>query len=142
MESIVVIQISLGNIPGPLHASVHHQAHKGRRLHIYIMYAVAQFPSHPEYFPLHLIHECLKGPASGKAVQHIQHHCRKGQAVDIGDIHPCSRDDEFPAGRHGIIASILRAVTQFFESRDNHVIVGILREAKPLFGQLGSQFID
>ena len=143
VKTIVVVNTAEGDVPSVFQTAIHHQGKERSRENVKV-FGVFTHLIHPF---LNLFCHGLKeggivggvGQMSGNG---FAHNIREAQRIDIGNFHSSSRYDEFPAGRHGIIACILRAVAQFFKSRDNHVIVGILREAKPLFGQLGSQFID
>ena len=71
----------------------------------------------------------------------VQHHLRIVQRVDIGDVVSDSGNDKFPARRHDIAARVLQFVAHFHERGNHHVVVGILRETKPLFGEKGAVIV-
>ena len=52
---------------------------------------------------------------------------------------PLPGDDEFPAGRHHIIARILQLISMRNQRRDDHLVIAVLRETQPFAGQFAGQ---
>ena len=65
-----------------------------------------------------------------------------GYRADVRNIHAFAGDDEFPARRHGVIARVLRRIAHIDQRGNDHIIIGVLREAQPLLGKLRTQIIQ
>ena len=65
-----------------------------------------------------------------------------GDRADVGNVHRNAGDDELPAGRDGVVARILEVVAHLHQRGDDHVVVGVLREAQALLGQLCAQLVE
>ena len=71
----------------------------------------------------------------------LAHHLRQRHGADVGNVHGHAGDDELPAGGHGVVARVLKVVAQLDKAGNDHVVVGVLREAQPLLGELGAVFV-
>ena len=91
----------------------------------------------------HLLQQRLKAVAVPQLRKnYIAHQLRVGDCADVGNVHRNARDDELPAGCDGVVARVLELVAHLHQRGNDHVVVGVLREAQALLGQLSAQLVE
>ncbi len=80
-------------------------------------------------------------PRRQVAAQNLVHQLREIHRADVGNVISHVRDDELPTRGNHIVDRILVVVTQFLQSLNHHVVVGILRETKTDFSQFRPLFV-
>ena len=91
----------------------------------------------------HGLEQSFKVPARRQVcAQHFIDQFREVDRADVGNVVADLRDDEFPAGGDHVVDRVLVVIAEFLQTFDHNVVVGILREAEPDFGQFGSFLIE
>ena len=73
--------------------------------------------------------------------QHFVHQLGEVDGADVGNVVAHAGNDELPAGGNHIVHRVGVIVAQARQAFDDHIVVGILREAEANFGQLGAHIV-
>ena len=139
VHGVVVILCAKGDILTQLYVLLHQHALIGRRFHKQVLHALCDGRGFQrDGFP-DPVKERFKAVAGGKVlIQRLFDHTRKRHSADIGNIHAHAGDDELPARGNDVVSGIRQIVAHLHQRRDDHIVIGILREAQPLTGELGT----
>ena len=140
MDAVVVVLRALGNIVGIVthqHGLIRRRL-KIQRRKLWLHAIRLRDLSHADG-----LEQLLKAAAALQFAQdHIAHQLGMRYRADVGNVHCDAGNDELPAGRHCVVARVGLIVAHPDQRRNDHIVVGVLREAQPLLGQVCAELIQ
>ncbi|OPZ07831.1 MAG: hypothetical protein BWZ10_02760 [candidate division BRC1 bacterium ADurb.BinA364] len=140
MNAEIVVLQPFRQIPPAFQAAVHQRRIIRRRRKKQIGVSIGDGICLIAHIRGHVCQNAFEGLPAGQALADRPiGRRRKRYGADVDHLHAFARNNEFPAGGHGIIAGVLQIVAMSHERRDRHVVVGVLRKAQTLARQFGGQ---